>query len=1856
MHIAARGWMAGLLIVLVPAIAPPAPAATFVVNDAGTTPDDVPGDGACSGGGVCTLTAAIEEANALAGDDTITLPAGSYPLSAPYSVGGDGSAQGLPPITSNVTVSGEGQATTIVERTAGTFRLLTVEASGSLLVAGVTLAGGDAGGYDGGAVLVRGGVLVLVGCGVFNNAGTAVVAEAGSTVTVAGSTFAGNTGVNGGALRGSFATVTVADSTFTSNQSTNQGGALWHEGDPASPLQIATTTLANNTTVEAGGAVFATGDPLVRIERSTLAANHGGDAGGAVAATGGIVRVVNSTLSGNDAVNGGALAARGGAPVFELASATVTRNSASGSGGGLAGAGQLRNTILADNLALGSGRECSLAGAVTSHGYNLLGSETGCDWTSGPGDLVGTDAAPIDPLVGALADNGGPTQTRALSATSPAGEAANPAGCTDTDGVTALATDQRGQPRALDGDLDATARCDIGAYEAPAGTFVGTTTTTTSSSSSSTSSTTSSTSSTTTSTSSTTTTTVPSLRPGFARACVPSTFFSSGSGPKLLVSRGVDDLWLAPPRIVWQDTTPCGVAPGVPSARIQRIAVQCSGVRTLFDANPPGRGQCTPYEIRSTVVADGAFVYWLDALGLQRLPLTANVGDEPVLFSISIPPPAPGKRAELALLGTDRLAVLVPDVSTFTLLQVDRTTGVGTLLLQGSGSASRLQSDGERLYFLLGGTLREVDVQGVLDGEPGAIRSIAYGVSAFAVEGQRKLCIGGGICIPFRTVFFAKNGEVFAYDALAGETDPDPVFSSTIESAEILDLARTSSNLFLFERSGDSVRLLKTLRIPGSNAQVPLRTWTGLLGGEYPTELTTASFSAPAGDFVLWRERGRLWRLSAAESPPQFDVQATALEVTQAIQDLANSVPLIAGKRTFVRAFARAVGAATAPGVTAVLYATWTDGGTPGGGGPLVPINPKGPYLTVPSTVERANLDTAFLFEIPTSWTYHDDVRFEVVVNPNEFPPEFDYGNNTLQVGPLDFRPSRRLRTKIIGWGFTPPGGGPTYPRFSEDVVATISWVRRVFPLASSPGGETTPTPGFRPEYTKVYDAKLVNYINRTHPLCTKFFPSSKRSLCASWYTNQQMFKMQVKECGLSSQQVLLCLLITGRFYYGMIPDVGVVGGVDYFPRGQAAGGARISTGPVGPPSLRTMFTWDTDSTYGDWYAGHEIGHTLGRAHPKTSLDCGHSADDKSFPYPDGAIGPNSGANAGTVAGFDAGGGPSGTIATSALPSSKWRDFMTYCAKQWTSDYTYEGMLQTLESNPGTAAVQAAGAGGSSGASASSALLLAGGIGADGTTGAFVAVERLAGTDLSFPAPEPGPFTVRVLGAGDSTLADYPFAPAEATEGGAAGFNLVVPLPEGAVAVALLGPGGELARHSLSPAPPSVDAVALVPLPTAPVTGTVTLTWQATDPDGDPLTFDLYYSRDGGTTFDPLATGLADSSFAVDTSTLGGGTGVLRVEASDGTNTATGDSAPFAVAAKPPVPMITAPMPEQRFVFGQSLVVRGEAPDAQDGWVAPDGLLWALDDDPRPLGVGPELTLEEVGVGPHVLTLTATNTAGLSSVARVAFTVDDVLDLPGPTLSVAPLQIAFHVPAGSTAPAIEQLHVSNVGDGTFEWTIAEDAPWLTVAPSTGAAPATAVIVADPNALGDGQSLQTTLRVSTVATDLVPAQTILVPIFLGKGNLLEAAGGSAATTTTTVPTTTTTLPSCVPPNCDDGNACTTDACIAGTGCTHTEAIGIARARCLCGLLPDECSGQTLPASIARTTSKACRALDAAEDAARKRQRALLGKAARFLKKAQKKTTHAAAGRRPALEADCAEALAVLLGEQRRRALEARERSP
>lgn len=189
---------------------------------------------------------------------------------------------------------------------------------------------------------------------------------------------------------------------------------------------------------------------------------------------GAVLRITNSTLSGNSAIEGGAINNDINGFIF-LTNCTITNNSAQRAPGIITFSEtvEVRNTIIAGNNAP------DVAGKFISRGNNLIGSlnEDAIVTTSGftngvNNDQVGTVASPLNPRLGPLANNGGPTQTHALLSNSTALDAGNNCvldnSCTPAVGV-AVTTDQRGAgfTRAADSaDANLTQTVDIGAFEA----------------------------------------------------------------------------------------------------------------------------------------------------------------------------------------------------------------------------------------------------------------------------------------------------------------------------------------------------------------------------------------------------------------------------------------------------------------------------------------------------------------------------------------------------------------------------------------------------------------------------------------------------------------------------------------------------------------------------------------------------------------------------------------------------------------------------------------------------------------------------------------------------------------------------------------------------------------------------------------------------------------------------------------------------------------------------------------------------------------------------------------------------------------------------------------------------------------------------------------------------------------------------------------------------------------------------------------------------------------------------------------------------------------------------------------------
>ncbi len=390
-----------------------ASAATFTVNNTADAVDFSPGDGVCetgSGNGICTLRAAVQEANALAGPDTIDLQAGTYTI----TIGGndDVAAKGDLDILEELTISGADEITTIVDA-ATVDRGFHVLAGVTATVSGLTVRDGDPGGGSGGGIYVL-GTLNLTAVTLDNN----------------------SAGDGGGLAGGSASSLTLADVTLSGNSATNGGGIYLK--DSVAGASLTEVSLLNNTAGTSGGGIYAEASGLA-LTGGTLSGNTAKDGGGICNDGAGFTQTLtNVTVSGNSATSdGGGINAQSGTLI--LTNVTISGNSASApKGGGIrrkAGSVQLLNTIIANSS---SGGNCD--GTITDNGFNQADDAT-----------CGTIPATLTGLDPTLADNGGPTWTHALLAGSSALDTGTNSGCP--------ATDQRGYARPGNGV------CDVGAYE-----------------------------------------------------------------------------------------------------------------------------------------------------------------------------------------------------------------------------------------------------------------------------------------------------------------------------------------------------------------------------------------------------------------------------------------------------------------------------------------------------------------------------------------------------------------------------------------------------------------------------------------------------------------------------------------------------------------------------------------------------------------------------------------------------------------------------------------------------------------------------------------------------------------------------------------------------------------------------------------------------------------------------------------------------------------------------------------------------------------------------------------------------------------------------------------------------------------------------------------------------------------------------------------------------------------------------------------------------------------------------------------------------------------------------------------------
>jgi hypothetical protein len=407
--------------------------------------------------GLLSLREALEAANNTAEADNITFQAG---LSGVLSL-----ALGQMTISEPVTITGNGAANTVIDAQQNSRIFDVTDTAGDVTLDGLTLRNGQTAVADelGGAIRFGSdGTLAvrnstLSGNSTTGNGGAGgAISSAAGAVTVRNSTLSGNStagnGAPGGALFTNDGAVTVRDSTLSGNFTTNvsPGGAI---SSRFGAVTVSNSTLSGNFTVnnQARGGALHSGTGPVTVSNSTLSGNSTGGSnsdGGAISSDSGAVTLINSTLVFNQAGN-----STGGGIFSLLAPVTV------------------QNSIVARNSDDGTAPDLrpspdAVNGPLTVRS-SLIGNNTGTGLAAAPppgpdanGNFIGGSGVnALNPLLGPLANNGGPTLTHALLAGSPARDRGDNALAVDPQN-NPLVTDQRGPGFTRFGGT-----VDIGAFE-----------------------------------------------------------------------------------------------------------------------------------------------------------------------------------------------------------------------------------------------------------------------------------------------------------------------------------------------------------------------------------------------------------------------------------------------------------------------------------------------------------------------------------------------------------------------------------------------------------------------------------------------------------------------------------------------------------------------------------------------------------------------------------------------------------------------------------------------------------------------------------------------------------------------------------------------------------------------------------------------------------------------------------------------------------------------------------------------------------------------------------------------------------------------------------------------------------------------------------------------------------------------------------------------------------------------------------------------------------------------------------------------------------------------------------------------
>lgn len=753
-----------------------------------------------------------------------------------------------------------------------------------------------------------------------------------------------------------------------------------------------------------------------------------------------------------------------------------------------------------------------------------------------------------------------------------------------------------------------------------------------------------------------------------------------------------------------------------------------------------------------------------------------------------------------------------------------------------------------------------------------------------------------------------------------------------------------------------------------------------------------------------------IWQIGVNATPLVYDFKADGFEVTQAIQNLANDVPLAANKATVVRVYGTEI---SGPDANAVqVHLVGKRNGQPLPDSPLLPIN-SSRKLKSGGAYDRARLDDSWNFLLPDHWTNPGSIELSAVVDPNFNYDDSNRNNNTFsKVMTFQYQPLACIMTPPVRTNTPLPSS--TDPNFQE----MVERFERLWP---------------------VFDVWI---FKQSEPL-------EELELCVEALIGIPCYgAYELEDESLISDNDRLMGDIIARYLLTDFPDKCDPFGAPKHLMGMVHPSANTtkSTGTTtgfanftfeaswvkSPPQTPNPFQtgWNTMGEAATM--AQELTHNYDRGH----VNCGNPTQlDTNYPYPGCQL-----ADVGATQyyGFD--------LATKMpITPTQASDFMSYRPAQgeapdwrgkWVSDYTWRGLFDSMAAvaNVNTVANAATGA---ALASAGSMVYVTGIVEENSQQAelgyTYVLPNALLSASMrnrltqlraetvgvaaayAHHADHGGAphahYHIRLLDAANNLLSDVPVTllPADDHNETIALAHLAAsfPAPEGVVAkVELLADSTLLDSVSAGVASPTVALQQ--PVGGAVLDGEVTVAWTASDPDAtDTLLFTIQYSYDNGghwqslvNTYPSNLTG-AYTLQLTDATALPGSNGqhaLIRVIASDGYHTAMATSQPFALNNRAPEPFITQPTSEQWFAAGEAVGLHGGAHDIEDGGLTGNALQWQIDG--AAVGNGRDLEVTGLAPGVHTVALQATDSTNATAIATstVQIATLNIPQVAAPTL------------------------------------------------------------------------------------------------------------------------------------------------------------------------------------------------------------------------------------------------------------------